>query len=121
MGTAVPIVSELQQFAQANVNELGRTVVPLFSAALILARKPGAKLSAEEEDKFASALPAPVLDLLKRLIEIIPEDPRVTHLKRIAESLEAIENHVNAIKAASASAAAAEASSRTSSSPTSNE
>merc|ERR1712151_96630 len=81
---------------QTQANEVGRAVMPLFSAMLILARKPGNKLSMEEEAKFSEALPGPAVELLKTLVEIIPEDPEVTQLKHIAGTLEAIEAKLNA-------------------------
>merc|ERR1711870_26069 len=91
-----PSLTDLQNLTQTQANEVGRAVMPLFSAMLILARKPGNKLSMEEEAKFSEALPAPAVDLLRTLVEIIPEDPEVTQLKRIAGTLEAIEAKLNA-------------------------
>merc|ERR1711870_58140 len=100
-----PSLTDLQNLTQTQANEVGRAVMPLFSAMLILARKPGNKLSMEEEAKFSEALPAPAVELLKTLVEIIPEDPEVTQLKHIAGTLEAIEAKLNAGSAAASASA----------------
>merc|ERR1719382_2159707 len=90
-GPSAPLFQELQTFAETNARELGTRVVPLFSAFLILARAPGTPLTAQQEGQLSEVLPPPALEMLKKLVEILPEDPQVTQLKRMAEKLEAIE------------------------------
>lgn len=84
-------LDQLQGFSAANAEQVGKSAVPLFSAMLILARSPGTNLSDEQQAKLAESLPAPALDVLKSFMEIVPEDPQVVQLKRIADSLEKLE------------------------------
>eukprot|EP00930_Biecheleria_cincta_P053203 TRINITY_DN3859_c0_g1_i1.p1 TRINITY_DN3859_c0_g1~~TRINITY_DN3859_c0_g1_i1.p1 ORF type:complete len:182 (+),score=50.78 TRINITY_DN3859_c0_g1_i1:90-635(+) len=84
-------VDQLQNFTQSNAEQIGKSAVPLFSAMLILARSPGTSLSEEQQAKLAESLPPPALDVLKSFMEIVPEDPQVVQLKRIADSLEKLE------------------------------
>eukprot|EP00427_Karlodinium_veneficum_P063857 CAMPEP_0169334744 /NCGR_PEP_ID=MMETSP1017-20121227/15956_1 /TAXON_ID=342587 /ORGANISM="Karlodinium micrum, Strain CCMP2283" /LENGTH=169 /DNA_ID=CAMNT_0009430053 /DNA_START=47 /DNA_END=553 /DNA_ORIENTATION=- len=88
---AVPGLSEIKTMAESNAAELQRTVMPLFSALLILARNPGTSITAEQEAKFAEVLPPVAVDAIKSLATIVPEDPQVAQLKKIADKLESIE------------------------------
>eukprot|EP00933_Yihiella_yeosuensis_P037825 TRINITY_DN31819_c0_g1_i1.p1 TRINITY_DN31819_c0_g1~~TRINITY_DN31819_c0_g1_i1.p1 ORF type:complete len:184 (-),score=51.22 TRINITY_DN31819_c0_g1_i1:82-633(-) len=93
-------IQELNNFAQSNVEEISTRAVPVFSAFLILARSPGTTLTEEQQAKLAEALPAPALEVLKSFVAVVPEDPSVTQLKRIADRLEQIEAKLDKQEAA---------------------
>ncbi|CAE8735384.1 unnamed protein product [Polarella glacialis] len=93
-------VQELQTFATSNAQVIAQNVVPLFSAMLILARSPGTPLTPEQQAKLSESLPGPAVDVLKAFIEVIPQDPQVVQLKRIADRLDNIEATLAREKAA---------------------
>ncbi|CAK0799308.1 unnamed protein product, partial [Prorocentrum cordatum] len=105
-GGPATLVQELQGFAQTNAEALGRAAVPICSAALILARSPGAPLSDAQHEKLAAVLPAPVMDMLSDLVKVVPEDPIVEQLKRICDKLDTFEARMAAPPASAPPAAA---------------
>merc|ERR1719473_1400035 len=89
--------------------ELPQSLMPLFSALLIIARSPGTPLTAAQEEKFGQVLPPQAVEMIKSLSTVVPEDPQVAQLKKIAEKLESIEAKLLANSGSETEAAAASA------------
>mmetsp|Transcript_7482 Transcript_7482/g.18876 ORF Transcript_7482/g.18876 Transcript_7482/m.18876 type:complete len:196 (-) Transcript_7482:100-687(-) len=105
-GSGGHLLQDLQSLAQANAVTMSQQLVPLFTAMLILARAtPGQPLTAEQQEKLAKVIPAEAGEVLKSIADVLPEDPQVTQLKRIADHLEAIEAKLNAAAPSGSSAA----------------
>jgi hypothetical protein len=109
-------LNELQGVARSNASEIGKVVVPLFSAFLILARANG-PLTIEHETKLGQTLPDEAVDVLRNLVEIIPEEPKAKELKRIADTLEKITAQLDALTPKAEVTSAAEPPSASASAP----
>mmetsp|Transcript_66267 Transcript_66267/g.158521 ORF Transcript_66267/g.158521 Transcript_66267/m.158521 type:complete len:188 (+) Transcript_66267:68-631(+) len=90
-GVPLPQVQDMERLLKSSADEVGKLTVPFLTAGLILARTPTNELTAEQEAKLKEVLPEPAMQTLKTLLEVVPPDPTVVHLQRIADQLEAIE------------------------------
>eukprot|EP00428_Durinskia_dybowskii_P043111 CAMPEP_0170260784 /NCGR_PEP_ID=MMETSP0116_2-20130129/30270_1 /TAXON_ID=400756 /ORGANISM="Durinskia baltica, Strain CSIRO CS-38" /LENGTH=213 /DNA_ID=CAMNT_0010511843 /DNA_START=50 /DNA_END=689 /DNA_ORIENTATION=+ len=103
--SATPVFQDMQGFVNAAAAQVNRHAMPIFTAMLILARAPaGQPLTAEQQEKIEQIFPNEAKDLLQRIGEVIPEDPQVTQLRRIADRLELIEAKLDAAAPAGARA-----------------
>eukprot|EP00932_Pfiesteria_piscicida_P009464 SRR837773.20197.p1 GENE.SRR837773.20197~~SRR837773.20197.p1 ORF type:complete len:304 (-),score=75.57 SRR837773.20197:19-930(-) len=94
-----PAVQDLQSLAQSNVAVVSERLVPLFSAMLIVARSTsGQQLTPAQEEVLEKVMPAQARDTLKNVIGVLPEDPQVEQLKRIASLMESIETKLDVLQ-----------------------
>jgi len=82
----LPNLPHLKNLAEPNLEALSKNVLPLFSAFLVIARN--GKLSDDHRSLLAEVLPPAVEEMFQKVSEVVPEDPQVVELRRVAAALE---------------------------------
>lgn len=101
-GSPAPLLQDLQGLAYTNLSQLSQYTVPLFTAMLILTRAtPGQPLTAEQQEKISEVLGREAGQILKTITDVVPEDPHVAQLKRIADALVALDAKLSNVALAS--------------------